>query len=239
MKLSWKIFTKPPKPLSPAKLPSTPGELDYSKAEQTWDERDGLIRVQNFNLRRLCWGLILICLTLTGGLVFQSTKASVAPYIIEVDNATGAVRNVGLVQTQEYKPTQATIKYFLGDVIKNVRGMPLDPVVFAQNSQKAYSYLTRGAAAKMTPFMEQQTAFLGKKTVQVSITVIVPMGENSYQVRWNEEEYALDSAQKTIVPMTGVFTVHLSPPKEEKDISNNPLGMYITDFNWSKDSSGK
>ena len=75
--------------------------------------------------------------------------------------------------------------------------------------------------------------------MQVSITVFVPMGENSYQVRWNEEEYALDSAQKTIVPMTGVFTVHLSPPKEEKDISNNPLGMYITDFNWSKDSSGK
>ena len=88
------------------------------KAKKDWDRRVGSVLVQNYNLRRICILLCFVILVETGGLVIQSLKSSVAPYVIEVDSTTGLVKNVGLVQEQKYDIKDAQIKYFLGQFIK-------------------------------------------------------------------------------------------------------------------------
>jgi type IV secretion system protein VirB5 len=237
-RLGLKDFFRPPEKFISDTVATNP----YEKAKKVWDDRDGHLRLQNFNLRRICWGLLLVCIILAGGLIFQSTKSTVAPYVIEVDSTTGMARNVGLVQSQQYQPKEAENKYFLSEFIKNTREIPLDPVVYEQKWQTAYAYMTQSAANKMNVVMQQEQPlqYLGKKTVQVHIVVMVPMGNNSYQVRWTEEEFNVSNGQKTVVPMSGVFTIYLSPPKSEKEIQTNPLGIYISDFNWAKEiPSGK
>lgn len=211
------------------------------QARKIWNERDGYLVAQNNTLRKVIVGLLIVTVSLTAGLVVQSTKSSVAPYIIEVDSTTGMARNVGTVEEQAYKPQEAEIKYFLSEFIKNTREIPLDPVVYKQKWNKAYTFLTRNSAEKMNAEMqiENPAQYLGKKTVQVNIVVVVPMSENSYQVRWTEEEFTIGSGKKKSKTMTGIFTVIIATPKDEDTLKTNPLGIYFTDFNWSKEAPGQ
>lgn len=208
------------------------------QVRKTWNERDGYLVAQNATLKMVIAGLTVLNVALTGGLVIESTKSSVAPYIIEVDSTTGMARNVGTVEGQAYQPKEAEIKYFLGEFIKNTREIPLDPVVYKQKWYKAYTFLTKSSAEKMQAQveMENPAQYLGKKTVQCNIVVVVKMSENSYQVRWTEEEFSIGAGKKTVIPMTGIFTVLVSTPKDEGTLQNNPLGIYFTDFNWSRES---
>lgn len=231
------MFSRPPKKFILDSEATTP----FEKARAEWDDRDGGARVQSYNWRIAAISLIGVVGLLTCGLIFQSTKSTVTPYVIEVDSTTGMAKNVGPIQAHAYSPKEAEIKYFLTEYIKNTREVPLDPVVFTEKWNKAYAYMTKSAANKMNTIMqnEQPMANLTKKTVQVNILVIVPMGNNSYQVRWTEEEFLIGSGQKTVVPMSGVFTTYLNPPTNEKELAVNPLGVYISDFNWSRESATK
>jgi type IV secretory pathway TrbF-like protein len=37
---------------------------------------------------------------------------------------------------------------------------------------------------------------------------------------------------------TGLFQVRLMPPRDEADAFKNPLGVYITQFTWSREFAG-
>lgn len=216
--------------------PRTPAE----KAAETWDKREGAIVVQNHNLRRIIVGLIVISGLLTVGLVVQSLKSTVIPYVVEVDTSTGMVKNAGPLQENKYTPQEAETKYFISKFIINTREIPLDPVVYKEHWNTAYAFLTKAASSKMNAEIknEKTAEKFGKRTVQVNITSILPMeGSNSYQVRWNEEEFAIGSGEKTVTPMSGIFTITNIPAKDEETLKVNPLGVYISDFNWARDAT--
>lgn len=207
---------------------------------QIWAGRDGHYIIQNHNLRRIIVGLLIAQVMTTGGLVFQSLKSTVVPYVIEVDTTTGAVKNVGMVANEKYQPQEASVKYFLSQFISDTREIPLDPVVYKQRRSRAYGFLTENAAAKLNAEIqsENKNADFGKKTAQVNIISILPIeGGSSYQVRWTEEEFLIGSGQKKTVAMSGTFTVAFVQPKDAETIKMNPLGIYFSNFNWSKDST--
>ncbi len=217
------------KPIHPAKSPE----------EKIWDEREGAVIVQNHNLRRIIVGLIAVCVVLAGGLVLQSLKATVVPYVVEVDGASGQVKNIASLQESSYTPKEIEIMYFLGQFISNTRSIPLDPVVYKERWNNAYLFLTKNAAQKMNAQVQAENVArqFGKKTVQVSITSILPLeGGSSYQVRWKEEEFVIGDGEKKTVPMSGIFTVTVIAPKDEATLMVNPLGIYFSDFNWAKDT---
>ena len=70
--------------------------IQWIKQKKIGMRRVGSVLVQNYNLRRICILLCFVILVETGGLVIQSLKSSVAPYVIEVDSTTGLVKNVGI-----------------------------------------------------------------------------------------------------------------------------------------------
>jgi len=232
--LSIKFFNRPEK--FTTIQPKTPAE----KAEDKWDRRIGATVIQNANLRKIIVGLIIVIVLLTAGLVIQSLKSAVVPYVVEVDSSTGMVRNAGIVKESNYTPKDAEIKYFLSKFVINTREIPLDPVVYKDHWNSAYAFLTKAAAAKMNAEIKNEKVAekFGRKTVQVNITSILPMeGSNSYQIRWNEEEFSIGSGEKIVTPMTSIFTITNIPAKDEETLKVNPLGIYISDFNWSKDAT--
>ena len=84
------------------------------RAARKWDEREGEIIVQNYNLRRLLVGMLAVVIVLTVSLVYKSLSSNVMPYIVEVDTTTGMVRNVGTVEANaNYKPGESGTKYVL------------------------------------------------------------------------------------------------------------------------------
>lgn len=230
----WNVFTRPERYTDVN--PQSPAE----KAQAAWDAREGAIVVRMANLRRTIILLCVVCVILAGGLVAQSLKASVVPYIVEVDTQTGRVRNAGILREEGYTPQEAETRYFLNQFLLHIREIPLDPVVYRTNLTNAYAFLTRDAAAKMSAELknEKLSEKFGAKTVQVQIISCLPMeGSSSWQIRWNEEEFTIGSGQKTVTPMSGIFMVTNITPKEEQVLDVNPLGIYVSDFNWTKDAT--
>ena len=212
-----------------------------ARAERKWDAREGEIIEQNYNLRRIVGGLLLCIICLVGALTYKSLSSSVVPYVVELDVSTGEIRNVGTVQSMtSYQPSTKMTEYFIRQFIRDTRGIPLDPVVYKDKLSNAFNFLTADAARKVQTQMrgDKLSEKFGKSTVQVDIQSIVPMeGGKSFQVRWTENEFAVESGQKKLTNYTGIVTMEQILAKSEDEVERNPLGMYIADFNYSRDSS--
>ena len=225
-------FKQPITNFKPDTGPITP----YQRAKQEWDARIGNAVVQASNWRYAMFGSLLLSIFLIFGLIYQSSKASVVPYIIQVGQ-NGEVLNASKAVETYRTPQDNEIKYFLGKWIHDVRGMPLDIVVKKQNWVSSYYFMRQSAAVKMNEIIKKDNPMskVGEQTIAVKLTSIVKMSSQSYQCRWVEEVFGKEGALIDAYKMTAVITVDFSRPKNEKDIFVNPLGLYIKDFSWSKD----
>ncbi len=225
----------------PEKFTNYEAESPAARAARKWDEREGEIIVQNYNLRRLLLGMMSVVMFMTVGLVYKSLSSNVMPYIVEVDTTTGIVRNIGTVEaSKHYQAGEAVYKYFLSKFLKNVREMPLDPVVYRENLSTSYGFLTKTAALKLQTMLksEKMTEKFGQQTVQINISTILPLeGGRSYQIRWTEEIFTISNGEKKVTPYSGIFTVQMIKSDDETKLMINPIGLYISDFSWSKDAT--
>ena len=76
------------------------------------------------------------------------------------------------------------------------------------------------------------------ETVNVEIISVIPQSEETWQVDWLEKVY--DRQGHLAEPpfkMRAILRVYTQPPTQsttEEQIRNNPLGIYIQDYSWSK-----
>src|SRR5271163_3060842 len=121
-------------------------ETPYQKAGQVWDERIGSARIQAKNWRLAFFAALVLNGGLTGGLVWQSARGTVTPWVVQVDRLGQAQAVAPAVA--DYRPTDPQIAWHLARFIEEVRGIPADPVVLRQDWLEAYNYVTdRGALA--------------------------------------------------------------------------------------------
>ncbi len=211
--------------------------VSYEKAQKEWDDRIGNSRVQAKNWRLCALGLLAFCLFLAYIINSISGKSRIIPYVVKLGQ-DGAAIAVGPATEMNYTPEEKEIKYFLSQFVQKTRSLSLDPVVAKQNWLTAYKYLNQSGTFKMNQLVKDNNPFadLGSLTKQVEINVIVPLSKNSYQVRWREDICTVGGSLKERYQMTGIFTVDFSVPKTEKEILDNPLGLYIKDFSWGKEA---
>lgn len=235
MNIKKTLFNRPQKfttatPLSPAE-----------KAKQAWDEREGAIIAQNYNLRKLIIGLLMMILILVGAIAYLSTKSSVMPFVVFANPENGEVWHVGTVASSEgFVPDEKVKSYFVRNFVKKVREIPLDPVVYKNSLTEGFNFMTRGAANKLQSELEREKVNekIGHQTITVNVVSCLPVeGTDSYQVRWTEDEFTIGSGEKITTSYTGIFTTQLIKNDDEKQIMVNPLGFYISDFNWSKENT--
>ncbi|GBQ65326.1 conjugal transfer protein TrbF [Ameyamaea chiangmaiensis NBRC 103196] len=106
-------------------------ETPYHKAGQVWDDRIGSARVQARNWRLAFFGCLALSGGLAAGLVWQSLRGTVTPWVVQIDHL-GQAQAVGPATTA-YRPTDPQIAWYLARFISEVRGIPADPVVLRQN----------------------------------------------------------------------------------------------------------
>lgn len=217
--------------------PMTPADM----ARAVWDERVGSVVVQSYNWRRIAIMLCVICLILTLGLVYQSSKTKVIPYVVTVDKTTGEVQQAGGFANNEYEPQEAEIRYFLVNFIANARTIQLDPIAQNRAQTRAMAYLTTYAARKYQDIQlsENYMDKIGNITTSVSIVSVtkVPESTSSYQIRWIEEEFEIKTGVKETSHMSGVFTYTRLPVESEELLLLNPLGLFISGFDFTNDVS--
>jgi type IV secretion system protein TrbF len=225
-------FKQPTESYKPGEAPVTP----YQKAAEEWDNRIGTARVQAKNWRLAALLAILLAMILAGGLIFQSAKSSVTPYVVQMNN-DGMVQAVGPAQHANFKPGQPVIEYFIVQFVTKVRSIPLDPVVAKVEWLSAYEFLRKNAANTLNEIAVREQPFsrIGLETVSVRMKSVVPLSRDTYQVRWEETDFSKEGVSTGVKGMTGIFNVEVVPPTDERKLRANPLGLFIKQFSWSRD----
>lgn len=227
-----KLFKRPSVKYGKTPQPDTP----YQKAAQVWDERIGTARVQARNWRLAAFA----SLALTGGfaaaLVWQSTRGSVVPWVVQVDRFGEAQAVAPAVA--DYRPTDPQIAWHLARFIEQVRSIPADPIIVRQNWLRAYEYTTDRGAAALNDFARQNNPFsrVGRQQVAIEISSVIRASPDSFRVAWTERRYENNQLAST-ERWTAILTVVIEQPRTTERLRANPLGVYVNAINWSREMS--
>lgn len=210
----------------------------YQRAAQEWDNRLGSARVQASNWRFAALGALSLATILAAGMIWQSNKSHITPYVVEVDRL-GEARAVTAAEGS-YKPTDAQVAWYLGRFITNVRSLSTDPVVVRQNWLQAYDFATDHGAAILNEYARANDPFanVGEQTVSVQITSVVKAPGSTFQVRWTEQTYKQGNLDRTS-HWTAMVTVVSQTPRTAESLRKNPLGIYVNGLDWSEEINAK
>lgn len=209
-------------------------ETPYQRAAQAWDDRIGSARVQARNWRLAALMALGLSAGLAAGLVVQSARGVITPWIVEVDQHG---EPVAIAPAQaNYTPSDAQIAWHLGRFVEHVRGISADPVVVRNNWLRAYDYTTDQGAAALSDFARTNDPFADVGRIQVGIEVssIIRASPSSFRVAWTERRF-VDGRLATTERWTAILTVTVQPPRTADDLRKNPLGVLVHAFNWSKE----
>ncbi|HEY5105705.1 MAG TPA: conjugal transfer protein TrbF [Caulobacteraceae bacterium] len=213
---------------------SAPRGSPYQRAAQEWDNRIGSAVVQAKNWRLAAFGALGLAALSLGGFIYQSSNTHIATYVVPVDKygRPGRIEVAGRV----YAPSTAETGYFLADWVKLTRSKSIDPIVIRDNWTGAYRFVAGPAIGSLNEYAKTHDPFsnVGSQAVNVEIVSILARSPNTYQVQWRETTFD-EGASSATENWTGLFTVKINPPKDEAELRANPLGIFITSFQWSRD----
>jgi len=209
-------------------------ETPYQRAAQAWDDRIGSARVQAKNWRLMAFGSLALSMGLAGGLVWQSTHGSVVPWVVQVDKL-GQAQAVAPA-TADYTPSDPQIAWYLAHFIELVRSLPADPVVVRQNWLEAYDFTSTSGAQALNAYARANDPFakLGHQQVSIDVSSVIRASPSSFRVEWIEHRYQ-DGALAGTSHWVAILTIAIKPPTTADALRKNPLGIYVTAINWSKE----
>jgi type IV secretion system protein VirB5 len=231
MTLASELLTKPS-----AFRPSVPPDSPFTRAQGEWNDRLGGLVQAARNWRLAAFGALAVTTLAVAGLIYQSSRTTVQPYYIRVAE-NGQPFAVGTVP-EVFTPTGNEIRWHLGTWLGWVRGIPLDPVVVKKNYQQALGFMRQAAANKLNAWAQQDERLqnIGRETVEFSLIGVAPIsGTQSYQARWTEVFRNAEGGLKRQEHWTATFNIEIHPPASAEAIQQNPIGLYIKDFQWSRE----
>lgn len=226
------MFRRPSIRYGTAPEPVTP----YRRAAQAWDDRIGSARVQARNWRLAFFGCLALSGGLAAGLVWQSARGSVVPWVVEVDKLGQAQAVAPAVAG--YHPSDPQIAFQLARFIEDVRSIPADPVVLRQNWLSAYDFTTDKGALALNDYARSNDPFalVGKEQVAVDVSSVIRASPGSFRVAWEERHYT-DGALAETLHWSAILTVVVQAPRTADGLRRNPLGLFVNALNWSKELS--
>jgi type IV secretion system protein VirB5 len=209
-------------------------ETPYQRAAQVWDDRIGSARVQAKNWRLAFFGALAISGGLAAGLVWETARGSIVPWVVQVDKL-GEAQAVAPA-TAGYQPTDPQIAFHLARFIEEVRSIPADPIVVRQNWLRAYDFTTDKGALALNDYARTNDPFanIGKVQVAVDVSSVIRASPSSFRVAWTERRYE-DGALTATDRWSAILTVVIQPPTTPDALRKNPLGVFVTAINWSKE----
>lgn len=224
------MFKRPSLRYGQTPEPTTP----YQRAAQAWDDRIGSSRVQARNWRVAFFGALALSGGLTAGLIWQSARGHIVPWVVQVDRF-GEAQAVAPAEAG-YKPTDPQIAFHLAQFIEQVRSIPADPVIVRQNWLRAYDFTTDRGAVALNDYARANDPFanVGRVQVAVEVSSVIRASPDSFRVAWIERRYQ-DGSLSSTERWSAILTVAVQTPRDAEKLRANPLGIYVNAINWSKE----
>lgn len=201
--------------------------LNISKALHTW-------KILAF----ICLGIAFLALS---GNIYLSTRSTLVPYVIEVDEA-GNAKAINPAYEKNYEPKEEFLIYSLKEFVRNFRWISLDPVVQNSLYSKAMNLLTEPMQEKLKEIsLEENLSNLIQekytRDVQINSAIKVAGTKNTYQIKWREILYSSSGDILLNKTLVGIFTISIEQPKTLQELDRNPLEVYIVDFHITTEGS--
>src|ERR1700733_13645884 len=164
-------------------------ETPYQRAGQVWDERIGSARVQAMNWRLAFFAMLALSGGLAAGLVWQSARGTVTPWVVQVDRL-GQAQAVAPAVT-DYRPTDPQIAFHLARFIEQVRSIPADAIIVRQNWLRAYDFTTDRGAMALNDYARSNDPFakVGRQQIAIDVSSVIRASPDSFRVAWVERRY--------------------------------------------------
>jgi type IV secretion system protein TrbF len=213
------------------------GELNpYVEARREWNERYGDYIQQAQHWRTLAIVSGLVALISVIGVVYIGSQNKVIPYVVEVDKlgAVAAISRADTPASVDARVVQAYLARFVADW----RTVTIDRHAQKSAIDRVYSMLPSSSVAlsKLNEYFKANNPFTlaAKRSVNVSVTNLLPLSDRTWQVEWQEVTRDPRGDIQSNVRMKVSIIVGITPPTDEGQIVINPLGVYVTDLNWSR-----
>ncbi|MER8961171.1 conjugal transfer protein TrbF [Mesorhizobium sp. M0701] len=226
------LFKRPSVRYGMTPQPETP----YQRAAQAWDDRIGAARVQAKNWRRMAFGSLVLASGFASALVWQSTRGTIVPWVVQVDKLGEA--QVVASAVADYRPTDPQVAWHLARFIEQIRSIPDDPVIVRQNWLRAYDYTTDRGATSLNDYARLNDPFakVGKVQIAIEVSSVIRASPDSFRVGWIERRYE-NGSLATTERWTAILTIVAQQPRDADRLKANPLGIYVNAINWSKELS--
>ena len=224
------LFKRPTVRYARTPEPETP----YQKAGQEWDNRIGTASAQAHNWRRAAFCSMALAAGCAGALVWQSTRGTVVPWVVQIDRF-GEAQAIGPA-VANYNPTDPQIAWHLARFIEQVRSIPADAVIVRQNWLRAYEFTTDRGAIALNDYARSSEPFtkVGKVQIAVEVSSVIRASPDSFRIAWTERRFENGQLAGT-ERWTAILTVVIQQATTADKLRANPLGVFVNAINWSKE----
>jgi type IV secretion system protein VirB5 len=213
-----------------------PPESEYTRARREYNELWGTFILQISLWRRVALIALLTALVAVGGVVYLGAQNKLVPYVVEIDNEGAAVAIRRVEQTTQTDPR--IIRSMLARFIHDWRCVYVDAAAQRAAIASVYSMLNMGdpSMQRINEFFQQNVPFkrAEAEVVTVAIIGVLQTTEKSYQIDWTEETRNRKGELLKRNTFRASMQLGFKPPTAEAEILRNPIGLFITDLNYSE-----
>lgn len=223
---------------APEKYPMELEKTTYMKALKGYYDRYGKEVTEKKFWRLACFITIFCCFCSNLGTIWIGMQSKVVPYIVRADS-NGAVISVDKVDKQP-DADEKVKEHYLWRIIKNIRTLPKDMIIYRQNWEEAYCFLSREVTNKINDMALAENHREKLKqgfTTQLNLTSVSKIAgqANTYQVRWEEKSYDTSGNVLNQKNFEAIFVIDRIHELAEEIVYVNPLGIIVKDFTWSQE----
>lgn len=205
--------------------------MDFQKSRQNTNDLFSSLSNNAKAWKRFCIAQSVIILILVIGLCFVASLAKPYPWIVQVDEH-GYDVSIGKAGTQNIDIRIIISR--VGRFIESARTVVTDPKAQRAMIDWAYISIPDGSPAFLmtNTYYQQNDPFKlmqRQQTVQVTVKSVLPISDKTFRAEWVETHMKGGITTET-QSWTGLFTIGITPTKDIQAVIKNPLGIYITEY---------
>lgn len=166
--------------------------------------------------------------------VFAINRPDSIPVLVTM-NDFGETRYIGEVSRknwQNFQVPEVAVSYSVREFIECFHSLSTDRTVVHKNVEKAYHLLTSTTGTKFSTLLKEENPYeeFGTRTREVEFeTDPMKISKDTRQLDYKVTTRSLGGQIEGVARYRAVITVATLDPVQE-DIKDNPLGIYITNF---------
>lgn len=198
-------------------------------------ERYGYLSKNAVQWRRISAILIFCCAACVLAVILMAGRVTVVPYIVQVDSHGYAI---AVEPAAPSRVDSRLVIAHVGRYVWSLRTVFNDPEAQLHLMNFVYSTTPVDTPAEkkyQDHFNVYNPVMIGAtETVHVTVNSVLSMSDETWQAEWTEERFSLNGSRLSVKHYRGIFSTVVVSPSSMREVLTNPLGIFITDFNFSE-----